>query len=254
MSNYVILAIAVLAYMTLWFCIGLVKKRNDVADLAWGIGFVVVAWFALAISPNPGWRGVLVNLLVTIWGVRLARHITQRIRSRPEDARYRAWRETWKWFNLRSFLQIFVLQGALLYLISVPGFIVHANGSGAFDVLAVLGVLVWIVGFIFESVADAQLAKFIGNPASKGKILDTGLWRYSRHPNYFGEVTMWWGIWIIAASLPSAWLGLVGPFTITTLILFVSGVPMLEKLMADKPGFAEYRKRTSVFFPLPPKK
>jgi steroid 5-alpha reductase family enzyme len=114
-------------------------------------------------------------------------------------------------------------------------------------------VCVWVIGFFFESVGDAQLSRFIKDPANKGKLMQSGLWKYTRHPNYFGEVTQWWGLWIIALSVSYGWLGIIGPLTITTLILKVSGIPLLEKSMEGNPEFQEYKKRTSVFFPLPPK-
>ena len=123
----------------------------------------------------------------------------------------------------------------------------------ALGILDLFGVALWVFGFCFESVGDAQLARFIKNPENKGKLLQSGLWAYTRHPNYFGEVTQWWGLWIVALSVPNGWFGIIGPITITFLILKVSGIPMLEKKMTENPEFTEYKRRVSIFFPLPPK-
>ena len=252
---FVTLGVVLFVYMSLYFVVSLIKKRNDVADVAWGLGFVVMAWMSFVLSVDAGMRALLVDCLVSIWGLRLASHISRRHKDKPEDYRYLAWRKEWgKWFFLRSYLQVFLLQGALLYLIVLPVLIINLNAGNSFGIFDVLGLVVWMVGFYFESVGDAQLSRFIADPANKGKLMQTGLWRYTRHPNYFGEVTQWWGILIIALSVPNGYFGIIGPLTITFLILKVSGVPLLEKKMAENPEFAEYKKRTSVFLPLPPRK
>ncbi len=240
--------------MNVWFVISLLKKRNDVADSAWGLGFVVVAWVAYFLSEETSLRGLVVNSLVTVWGVRLAWHIYRRNKGKSEDYRYLAWRQEWgKWFYLRSYAQVYLLQGALLYCIALPVMFINRSAGQPLGVLDVLAIGIWLVGFLFEAVGDAQLARFISNPLNKGKIIQSGLWGYSRHPNYFGEVTQWWGIGLSALAVPGGMLGIVGPLMITFLILKVSGVPLLEKKMAEKPEFAEYKKRVSMFFPLPPK-
>lgn len=254
MSYYSILALALFVYMSLWFIISFIKKRNDVADVAWGIGFVIMVWMSFFISNDSGSRGMLVGILVSVWGIRLAWHIYNRNRGKTEDYRYLAWREEWgKWFYVRSYLQVYILQGVLLFLIALPVLIINTRTGGALGPLDLIGVVVWAVGFCFEVVGDAQLARFIKNPANKGRLMQSGLWAYSRHPNYFGEVTGWWGIWIIALSVPMGWVGIIGPLTITVLILKVSGIPMLEKKMEENPEFEEYKRKTSAFFPLPRK-
>jgi steroid 5-alpha reductase family enzyme len=254
MNYYLSIAIVLFGYMTIWFVISLIKKRNDLADIAWGLGFIILAWISLFFSGIPTVRGFLVNILVTIWGVRLAWHVYRRNRGKPEDYRYAVWRKEWeKWFIVRSYFQIYLLQGIFLFLIVLPIlFINHGIGEslGIFDLV---GILVWITGFYFESTGDAELARFIRDPSNKGKIMQGGLWRYTRHPNYFGEVTQWWGIFIIALSIPYGIFTIIGPLTITFLILFVSGIPMLEKKYSGRPDFEAYKHRTSVFFPLPPK-
>jgi steroid 5-alpha reductase family enzyme len=255
MNYYLTLALVLFGYMNLWFVFSLVKKRNDVADVAWGPGFVVVAWASFFIASNFGIRGLLVNTLVSVWGLRLAWHIHSRNKGKTEDYRYLAWRKEWgKWFYLRSYVQVYLLQGFLLYLIALPILVVNASFSASLGFLDALGVLVWIIGFAFEVVGDAELAQFIKDPVNKGKLMQSGLWAYTRHPNYFGEVTLWWGIWLLSFSSPYAWFVIIGPITITFLILKVSGIPMLEKKMAEHPDFAEYERRVSVFLPLPPKK
>jgi len=254
MNYYTTLALILFVYMSLWFVFSLVKKRNDVADVAWGLGFVLLAWVSLFLSQDFGLRGILVNVLVSIWGLRLAIHIHSRNKGKTEDYRYLAWRKEWgKWFYLRSYFQVYLLQGSLLYLIVFPVLMIHSRSGSSLGWLDLVGVFVWLFGFYFESVGDAQLARFIKNSDNKGKLMQTGLWAYTRHPNYFGEVTQWWGIWLIALSIPNGWMSIIGPITITFLILKVSGIPLLEKKMAENPDFAAYKKSVSLFFPLPKK-
>jgi len=253
MNYYFILALTLLGYMTFWFIVSIIKKRNDIADIAWGLGFVLMAWLSFYLS-DYSFKALLVNGLVTVWGLRLALHIYYRNKNKPEDSRYLEWRKTWKNFYLRSFLQVFLLQGIFLFLISFPVMFINHAVSNSFGVLEIIGFLVWGLGFYFESVGDKQLKEFISNHANKGKLMDRGLWQYSRHPNYFGEVTQWWGIFTIALSIPGSLLTIIGPLTITILILFISGIPLLEKKYAGRPDWEEYKKKTSVFIPLPPKK
>ncbi len=250
MNYFLSLAIVLAGYMSVWFGISLVKKRNDVADEAWGLGFVFLAWTSLAIGGNPGGRGLLVGILVSIWGLRLAWHIHGRHQGKPEDYRYAAWRKDWgKWFYLRSYAQVYLFQGLLIFLVAMPILLINNGSEAPLGWLDLAGALVWLVGFAFEAVGDAQLARFKKDPANKGKLIQNGLWGYSRHPNYFGEVTMWWGIWLMALSAQYGLLGIIGPLTITFLILKVSGISLLEKKMANNPDFAEYERRTSMFIP-----
>lgn len=252
LSSFLMVLLIIVVYMTLWFAVSIIVKRNDIADLAWGIGFIFVAWISFLLLGGSS-KALLVNFLVTIWGIRLASHIYRRLKSKPEDARYKAWRDTWKNFYLRSYLQVYLLQGLFMFLISIP--VVFINKiSGDINLLDFLGIIVWVFGFYFESTADKELSEFVRNPENKGKLMDKGLWKYSRHPNYFGEVTQWWGIFLIALSIKSGYLTIIGPLTITVLILFISGIPLLEKKYSGRPDFEEYKKRTSIFIPLHPKK
>jgi len=263
MNYYWALGVVLWGHVTLWFLISLIRRRNDVADVAWGLGFVLLAWTSFFLAGGSGIRGLLVGILVSIWGVRLAWHIHARHRGKPEDFRYLAWRREWgRWFYARSYAQVYLLQGVLLYLVALPVLIINRSpnhnpnriAGGAVGFLEVMGVCVWLFGFLFESVGDAELARFKKDPQNRGKLMQTGLWRYTRHPNYFGEVVQWWGIWILTLGVPSGWLSIVGPLTITFLILKVSGVPMLEKKMAENPDFADYKRRTSAFIPWGPKR
>jgi steroid 5-alpha reductase family enzyme len=174
---------------------------------------------------------------------------------KPEDFRYAKWREEWgKWLIPRSFLQVYMLQGFFMYIISLSVSLPKDAGDTYSIPLLVTGLVIWIAGFFFEAVGDYQLKVFLADSANRGKIMNRGLWHYTRHPNYFGEATMWWGIFLLALSGGASLLTVLSPLTITGLLLFVSGVPLLEKAMADKPGYAEYAARTSIFVPWFPKK
>jgi steroid 5-alpha reductase family enzyme len=255
MNYFITLGLLLFVYMSLWFVVSLIKKRNDVADIGWGLGFVLMAWFSFFLSDNIDFRGLLVCILVSIWGFRLAWHIYSRNKSKTEDYRYLAWRQEWgKWFYVRSYFQVYILQGIFLFIIVMPVLLINKNIEIAFGFFDFLGVIFWLVGFFFEVVGDLQLARFIKDPANKGRLMKSGLWAYTRHPNYFGEVTQWWGIWFIALNVPNGWLGIIGPLTITFLILKVSGIPMLEKKMSENPDFREYKRKVSMFIPMLPRK
>ena len=253
MNYFIILGLALFVYMTFWYIVSLILKRNDVADIGWGLGFVFLSLIAFFVSEKYGVRAILVNFLVAVWGIRLATHVYIRNKGKEEDYRYKKWRKEWgKWFYLRSYLQVYLLQGLFLFLISLPVLFINRNPGEILNLLDFIGVVVWSIGFYFEVVGDYQLKEFIKKEENKGKIMEEGLWKYSRHPNYFGEVTQWWGIWIIALSVPLGIWTIIGPITISFLILKVSGIPMLEKRLEKKEGFEEYKKRVSKFIPLPP--
>lgn len=246
--------IAIACFMLVLFVISLVRSDNSIADIGYGIAFIVGILTAVSVHGvyGPTW---LIVLLPVLWGLRLAVRIFRRNWNRPEDFRYRAWRESWgKWFVVRSFFQIYVLQGTIIFLVALPVFLAIAFPREPYMLLVVLGVAVWVTGFFFEARGDYELDRFVAQPENKGKIMDQGLWRYSRHPNYFGESVMWWGIFILCCGLSNVPLwALISPALITYLLLFVSGVPMLEKRFAGNPAWEAYKAKTSVFIPLPPR-
>jgi steroid 5-alpha reductase family enzyme len=256
MSRTVIIqALIIAVYMMYWFLIALRLKKNDVADIAWGGGYIVAALSVLVIQNTVSYRALLVSLLVVVWGVRLAVHIGLRNRGKGEDPRYRQWREEWgRHPMIRSFFQIFLLQGLLIVVISLPVTRIILSEESRLSLLDLIGVLIWLTGFLFEAVGDYQLMQFKKDPATRGKIMITGLWKYTRHPNYFGEVILWWGIYLLALAVPGGWATIIGPITITFLILGVSGIPLLEKKYEGNKAFDEYKRHTSAFFPMPPKK
>ena len=251
-------ALLIWFYVTAWFVLSLALKRNDVADVAWGLGPTVLGWWLFGRAGVLGATPLLLaTVLISVWGVRLAWHIAARdfAPGRGEDPRYATWRKEWKYFTLRSYLQVFLLQGLLMLLVSMPLILLASWPPPALPVLTALGAALWFVGFGFESVADRQLAAFLGQPReSRPRVMDTGLWSWSRHPNYFGESLMWWGLAIIALGVPLGWLGLIGPITITVLLVFVSGIPLVEKRHAGEPDWDDYKARTSAFLPMPPRK
>ena len=252
MNYFLTLGLILFIYMSFWFVISIFKKRNDIADVAWGLGFILLTWSSFFISGIYSLQSIIVGFLVTIWGLRLAIHIYIRNKGKTEDYRYLAWRKEWgNWFYFRSYFQVYILQGFLLFLIVLPVLLINKSNETSIGIIQILGILVWVIGFLFESIGDLQLSKFIKDPNNKGKLMQGGLWRYTRHPNYFGEVIGWWGIWLLSLGIPFGLIGIIGPLTITFLILKVSGIPLLEKKMEENLEFIEYKKRTSIFIPLP---
>lgn len=241
-------------HAVVWFIVSRIRQRNDVADIAWPMGFILAAMTAWFNGGVAGTRPVLLLLLVMLWGVRLALHIALRNVGKGEDPRYRKWREEWgRHEPWRALLQIFLLQQYLALVVLAPVTYGIVRSDGMLGIADAAGIGLWTIGFLFESLADRQLFRFKSDPANKGSIMMAGLWKYSRHPNYFGEVTLWWGIYLIALAVPGGWMTVIGPVTITFLILGVSGIPMLEKRYEGNATFDEYKRRTSAFFPLPPR-
>jgi len=215
---------AVFVFMTCIFVMALLKKDNSIVDVAWGIGFILVALLTFFLKSGFTWRHILVTGLVCIWGIRLVLYIYFRNKGRGEDFRYVQWRKEWgKLFVLRSYLQVFMLQGILLLIISYPVMLVNQSETEAFSIWDALGVWIWLIGFSFEAIGDFQLMQFKKDPQNKGKIMTRGLWHLTRHPNYFGEATLWWGIFLIALSIKNGWTAVIGPVLITFLLLRVSG-------------------------------
>ena len=243
-------ALVVLAYFVLFFIIGTLIKNNSIVDQAWGLGFVLIAFYSMLRIQNFSLPSVLTTTLVTLWGGRLFYHIMKRNFGKPEDFRYVNMRKQWgKYVIPRAFLQVYMLQGFLMMVIAFPVIWIHETQDAKLNLLTLVGLGVWLLGYFFEVVGDAQLRKFISNPQNKGKLMTTGLWSLTRHPNYFGESVMWWGIFIIGVSIQVSLLSIISPIAITLLLLFVSGVPLLEKAMKGRPGYDEYVKKTNKFIP-----
>jgi steroid 5-alpha reductase family enzyme len=241
----------ILAMMTLLWLLSLRLKNSSIVDIFWGTGFVVAAWLYYFLTPDgsPA-RKLLLAALVTMWGLRLSIHILVRNWGQPEDFRYQKFRRDAgsKWWWL-SYIRVFLLQGVLLWIISAP--LLAAQFSplpASLTALDILGALVWLVGFFFEAVGDYQLTRFKANPANKGKVLDSGVWRYTRHPNYFGDSAQWWAYYLIAAAA-GGWWSIFSPIIMTLFLLKVSGVALLEKTLAARPGYETYIKKTSAFIP-----
>jgi steroid 5-alpha reductase family enzyme len=245
---------AVLALLIATWLVSLKLRDVSIVDIAWGLGFVVIAWVAFVSGDGDSGRRTLLAVLVTIWGLRLAGYIGRRkLRHPGEDPRYGEWRKKWgARFWIVSLVNVFLLQAVLVWIVSLP-----VQGASARDAglgwLDGAGVALWAVGLFFEGVGDAQMARFKADESSRGTVMDRGLWRYTRHPNYFGDFCVWWGIGLIALS-SGAWWSLVGPAVVTLLLTRVSGKDHLERSMSQRPGYAEYVERTSGFFPRPPRR
>jgi steroid 5-alpha reductase family enzyme len=242
--------------MLLLWLLSLALRDASIVDIFWGAGFVVVAWVSLAAAGDPEPRAWLLVALTTVWGLRLSGYLALRNIGKGEDYRYTAMRRRWgDRFWIVSLGQVFLLQGVLMWLVSLPvqaGMVPGRDGSPG--VLAGLGVAAWAVGLFFETVGDLQLARFKADPQNSGMVMDRGLWRYTRHPNYFGDFMVWWGLFLIALERGGTWWTVVGPVVMSILLIRVSGKALLEKsLQKRRPGYAEYVERTSGFFPMPPR-
>lgn len=255
-QTYLVAIITLFVSICVVFFVALLKKNNAIADVFWGIGFILVAWSTLIWNNLYSFPQVLITLLVSMWGFRLATHIFLRNRGKPEDFRYKEWREKWGGnVVIRSFFQVFILQGFLLLIIATPiVFQMSYSTMEQLNLIDFLGLTIFLFGFLFESVGDWQLSQFKNDAKNKGKVMKYGLWKYTRHPNYFGEATLWWGIWLIALSTPYGLIAIIGPITITCLVRFVSGVPLLEKKYFANPNFEVYKRETNIFIPWFPKK
>lgn len=254
-SLFLVTATSVLGGMILLWATSVVLRDTSVVDAAWGPLFVVVA--SLGLGYGEGWIGrrILLAVLVGAWGLRLGVHLALRNRRAGEDPRYARWREehgsAWP---LRSLFTVFLLQGAILLVVALPVVVAQgAAGSPGWRWTDVVGTAVFLAGFLFEVVADEQLRRFRRERTDADQLLTGGVWRYSRHPNYFGEAVLWWGLWIVALGAPWGWTTAAGPIVLTLLLLRVSGVPLTEARMADRPGFRAWVRRTSAFVPRPPK-
>jgi steroid 5-alpha reductase family enzyme len=245
----------ILALVFLLWLLSLALRDASIVDIFWGCGFVIIAWFCALTTDGAGPRRLLMTALVTIWGLRLAIYLFWRNAGKGEDYRYQAMRKRIRSFPLVSLFLVFGIQGALIWIISLP---VQAAVSSPWPehltALDLAGVALWATGLSFEALSDWQLARFKSDPANKGKVMERGLWRYTRHPNYFGDALLWWGLFLIALSTPNGWMTIISPVVMTVLLLKISGVALLERsLNRTKPEYAAYARRTNAFFPWFPK-
>jgi steroid 5-alpha reductase family enzyme len=242
---------AVLAGVTLMWLLSVRLRDAGIVDVFWSLGFVLAAWIYRGFGPPATWRHGLVLALVTIWGLRLAAHIFWRQRGHAEDYRYQAMREkAGAGFWWKSYFRVFLLQGILLWIISAPLHAAQASPPGGFRWTDALGLGLWSVGFFFEAVGDYQLARFKSRPENRGKALTSGLWATTRHPNYFGDATLWWGFFCFALASPLGWWTLPSVVLMSFLLLEVSGVALLEKTIAERrEGYREYVETTPAFVP-----
>jgi steroid 5-alpha reductase family enzyme len=247
---------AVMALMLIGWLVSLAMHDASIVDILWGLAFVTIAWVTFGVGHGSPGRSLLFALLVTIWGVRLALYLAKRNLGHGEDFRYQAMRKKRANFALWSLFGVFGLQGILAWIVSLPVQIaMHDATPHRLGVLAYVGGALWLVGLGFESIGDWQLARFKANPASAGQVMDAGLWRFTRHPNYFGDFCVWWGLFIIAVECGSAVVGVIGPLVMSILLTRVSGKDLLERSIGKRrPGYADYVKRTNAFFPGPPRK
>jgi steroid 5-alpha reductase family enzyme len=245
---------ALAALMLATWALSLALRDVSIVDVVWGLGFVLVAWIATATGDGDAGRRLLLAVLATAWGLRLAGYIGWRkLRDRREDPRYTEMRDRHgDRFWLVSLGLVFGLQGALVWVVSLPLQAASAQDD-PLGWLDAVGVAFWVVGVFFEAVGDTQLARFKADPAHRGQVMDRGLWRYTRHPNYFGDFMVWWGLYLVALSTGGAWWTIVSPLVMTVLLTRVSGKDHLERSMSRRPGYAEYVARTSGFVPLPPR-
>lgn len=238
--------------MTLLWLLSLWLRDASIVDIFWGPGFAITGVFYALRTGEQSVEGTIATVLVCVWGLRLGYHLARRNIGKDEDFRYQRWREehgdSWWW---RSLLQVFYLQGVIMWLVSMP-LLGAQYGGDTLNAVTIIAAIVWTIGFVFEAVGDYQLAKFKRERTADDAVLDTGLWRYTRHPNYFGDAVQWWGFYLLALAA-GAWFTIISPILMTYLLMRVSGVAMLEKsLKESKPKYADYIRRTSAFFPMPP--
>jgi steroid 5-alpha reductase family enzyme len=247
---------AITALMLATWALSVVLRDASIVDIAWGLGFVVVAWLAFVLGDGPVERRILIAVLTTTWGLRLAAHMLRLRVGKGEDFRYREMRvKHGRRFPVVSLFSVYLLQGMGMWAVSLPlQAAAGLPGPSGLTVLDLAGLAVWVGGMVFEVGGDLQLARFRADPRNRGRIMDHGLWRYTRHPNYFGDLCVWWGIFLIALAADGAWWAVAGPLTMTVIFTRLFGVPLMERhLVSTKPGYEEYARRTSAFIPCRPK-
>lgn len=240
----------ILGFMLLFFLLSLLIKDNSIVDIAWGLGVVVTAIVSLIHYSDIHLKKIVMTTMAVCWGSRLALYIVIRKRGQGEDYRYKAFRDRWgKYFVLKSLIYIYLFQGTLQLVMVSPVLAVNRSAQTGWRFFDFFGMALFLIGFFTETIADWQMYRFKKNPANSGKLMTTGIWRYSRHPNYFGEIVLWWGFGFMALSIRGGWMTLLSPLLVTYLLLFLSGIPMLEKKYQERTDFQSYRARTSALIP-----
>ena len=247
--------IGVFLFMTFFYLISRWVGKYSIIDVAWGLGFVLIAILNLILADQITLRQIIVTTLVSVWGGRLGIYVFLRQKGKPEDFRYQKMKDNWGSKEpLNAFIRVFLLQGLLLLSIAYPMILINAFPKTGLTIADFLGISIWTIGFLFEVVGDYQLRQFITNRKSEeNQIMTEGLWRYTRHPNYFGEALLWWGIFLLSIPVPWGFLSVFSPLIIGYLLLNVSGVPLLEKRYAANEQYPAYARRTNKFFPWFPK-
>jgi steroid 5-alpha reductase family enzyme len=254
LDSYLWSLAAILAAGTLTWVISLKRADVSIVDSLWSLMFLLAALVYLVTAAAPGERAILVTLLVAVWALRLAAYITWRNWGEGEDARYRAIRaRNEPGFAFKSLYLVFALQGIIAWVIALP-LLAAIHSTAPLNAIDYLGVALWMVGMVFEAVGDWQLARFKANPDNRGRVLDTGLWRFTRHPNYFGNACIWWGLFLLAVAA-GGWWSVISPVLMTFLLLKVSGVALLEQDITERrPAYRDYILRTNAFIPGPPRR
>ncbi|HSR04327.1 MAG TPA: DUF1295 domain-containing protein [Proteiniclasticum sp.] len=255
MNPYIGSALLLLLFFTILFVVAQILKNNAIVDSFWGPSFLLVAVYTFIVASEPGIRSYVLTAMVLIWALRLFFYITVRNWNKPEDYRYINMRKRWgtSFPMLKAYLNVFVLQGVLSYIVGLPIISTNTSSVQSLTMINYVGILLWIIGFFFETVGDQQLKTFKAKSENKGKLMTEGLWAYTRHPNYFGESAMWWGIFFVSLAGLRDLFFIVSPIIMTLLLLYVSGVPLLEKKYKDREDFKAYTRRTNKFFPWFPK-
>lgn len=250
MDVYIYAALLVFVYFNLFYLLSILVHDYSIVDVGWGLGFVVVSIFTLVLSVQVSLPQIVVSVLIIIWGARLSAYIFIRNHNKPEDFRYREMRENWgKTAWIQSYLKVFMLQGAIMWLMSLPLLYLSTSEANSIGFFSAIFALIAVAGIGYEAIADYQLYQFKSNPDNKGLIFTLGVWKYSRHPNYFGEIIFWWGLCLFVLAQTHSLISLVSAAIITLLLFYVSGVPLLENKRKDDDVYMEYVKRTNCIFP-----
>ncbi|MBU1100788.1 MAG: DUF1295 domain-containing protein [Bacteroidetes bacterium] len=248
-------SLTVLIFMLIVYVIAQIIKNNSIVDIGWGIGFILIGlslWITNSVVDSVD---TLLLLMLVIWGSRLAFHIYLRSRGKGEDFRYAEWRRGWgRSAPIQALVKVFLFQGILMLIFSSPILTVFASKNDSFGQLQFFGLMIFLTGFIFETVGDYQLVQFKREPANKGKIISKGLWKLTRHPNYFGEALLWWGIFIFSIGVANWYYGIIGPLLLNFSLVKFSGVPMLEKKYEGREDWEIYKRNTPAFIPIIGKK